>query len=328
MKKFFVIFIVVLAVCISNYTFAVANEYFISEDVFNYVLFDYNYLTNTDNFEARQYFEIINNNEIRWEEYNFNSNINMMENIDEKIIYIQENYNNLTEKMDSETKKMFDIYILKEALIYYSEILGKDYRYDNSHNDLVTYQSDVCSINDSTKVAAIMLYSDDTKTAYGSSGLEVDLGSHAWIAVSNMTETSIFVGSLEVPAFKTVTVGTWGNKQENTGIWYNLEGGYYSYPETTKHMTQLITASQLKTLNEEINKESNDTWSHLNNCSSFASKMWNLNADYTVSAGIINTPKTLAENMLAKGAITGKPVTTSLPIYYGGRVPMLSNYFN
>lgn len=61
---------------------------------------------------------------------------------------------------------------------------------------------------------------------------------------------------------------------------------------------QLLTQEQLNALNSQITNSANDKWTYTTNCSSFASKMWNINAEYKVSAGIVNTPVNLKNSIL------------------------------
>lgn len=60
----------------------------------------------------------------------------------------------------------------------------------------------------------------------------------------------------------------------------------------------MLNQSQLNALNAQITNRANDKWTYTNNCSSFASKMWNINAEYKVSAGIVNTPTNLKNSIL------------------------------
>lgn len=60
----------------------------------------------------------------------------------------------------------------------------------------------------------------------------------------------------------------------------------------------MLNQSQLNALNAQITNSANDKWTYTNNCSSFASKMWNINAEYKVSAGIVNTPTNLKNSIL------------------------------
>lgn len=331
MKKFICILLICVVAFASSISLAVLNSKHIdytNEEIFKYILFEYNYLTKNDEEISRRYFENFKNNNINSKD-TFIDEMNLPENTRDAIIYIQDNYETLVKEMTNKEKEIFDTFILKQALIYYYDVLGENYIHPSEEkidNDKVnTLEKNMTRANN---VATIRLYSDDSETTYGSSGLEVDVGVHAWISVTNLTDTPLTIGDLVVPSTGIVTIGTWENKSEHNGIWYNLEGAYYSYPSTTKHMTQLITMEQLQTLNTEIRKSSNDTWGYLNTCSSFASKMWNLNADFPVGAGLINTPKNLAQNMLNNGALTGTPVTTDLSVYYKGNNPVLSTMFN
>lgn len=107
------------------------------------------------------------------------------------------------------------------------------------------------------------------------------------------------MGGLDVPSLCAVSVGTWPMNTHN-GIWYNLENYYgdeFSETESV-YAIQLLNETQLNTLNTQIKRASNDDWSYTNNCSSFAARMWNLNSEFQVSAGIIPTPTNLKNSIL------------------------------
>lgn len=65
-------------------------------------------------------------------------------------------------------------------------------------------------------------------------------------------------------------------------------------------LTMNITSSNLTTINNFI--KDNDSWSVTNNCSSFASKLWNKVASSSnqVKAGSPNTPNALTDSIKSK----------------------------
>ena len=308
-----------------------SKEKWNNKEIFDYIQFDYDYLTQNDEETSEKYFQEISKND-NVSENDLEEKYSFSGDIENTLLYIQDNYTILTNNMNDEEKEIFDKFLLKKALIYYYNILGDGFinlSLKDSFDSKISKPDESKATN--SNVAALRLYSDGSQHTYGSSGLNVDVGCHSWISVSNLTGSAITVGGLSVPAYNTVTIGTWGNKSEHNGIWYNLEGNYYAgdYPSTTALMIKLIDSTELTTLSNAIKNSSNDTWSYTNNCSSFASRMWNLIAtSQTVSAGLINTPKNLATNMLSGAGIQSTPVTTSVSIYYKGNNPVYSTAWN
>ena len=66
-------------------------------------------------------------------------------------------------------------------------------------------------------IMRIFAINDGGRSSFNTSG-------HAFLSIKNISSSTITVGGLSVGSGKTVTVGTWGNKNEHTGLWYNLEG--------------------------------------------------------------------------------------------------------
>ena len=121
---------------------------------------------------------------------------------------------------------------------------------------------------------------------------------HAWISFKNFTHPAVEFGGLNVAINSEVTIGTFGNMNQHSGIWYNLESyavnqmGAYS---NRVSLSMNITRAQLEEINTIIDE--NDTWALLNNCSSFAVKIWNEVSDDRLSAGSPNTPTSLCESI-------------------------------
>ena len=173
-------------------------------------------------------------------------------------------------------------------------------------------------------VAMITIFADPTNGGAGSSGGDGSstFGTHAFITVKNMSQSNINIGKFSgiVPG-KTMSIGTWGNKSEHTGLWYNLESYFVYYNNayaSRVSASYLITATQLNTLNSYV--INNDRWSLLTNCSSFASGAWNSVVDsaYRLGAGVPSTPRNLSNSIKAKfpGAPTGGLVPYNYFVYY------------
>lgn len=188
----------------------------------------------------------------------------------------------------------------------------------------------------SAGIATLTIYADPTSSTIGSSGLSYDLGTHAFITIKNISTSNITVGKLgSIAPGKTISVGTWGNKTEHKGLWYNLES-YYVYKNNaySKRVSYSMALSDttLTTLNTYI--KNNDYWSNTTNCSSFAAGAWNsvaISSD-KISAGIPNTPKNLANNIISKWATqyrTSLSVPYNYVVYYaqGSGTPLKSTIY-
>ena len=120
-----------------------------------------------------------------------------------------------------------------------------------------------------------------------------DTGSmHSWLMFENMTSSTQTVGRYSLKAGDKVTVGTWGNLQYD-GVWYNVE----ARRQLGNHVSTSInlSSSQLSTVSSTI--KNNNSWTAINNCSTFAVKVWNSVASTKLSAGIPNLPTQLAQSI-------------------------------
>ncbi|MFJ7917286.1 MULTISPECIES: hypothetical protein [unclassified Lysinibacillus] len=156
---------------------------------------------------------------------------------------------------------------------------------------------------------------------------------HAWITVSNYKSTSISVGKLSgIAQYKLISVGTWGNKSEHTGLWYGLESKFVSQGAYSNRvsLSMDLTQAQLDTINSKI--INGDSWSTLNNCSSFAVDVWNSVSSVKLSAGsTIKTPTTLGDSIKSKtGYVSGLGFTHTYKVYYanGTGSPSQSTQWN
>lgn len=115
-----------------------------------------------------------------------------------------------------------------------------------------------------------------------------------------------------------ITIGTWGNKSQHQGIWYNLESYFVNNNSAYGNRVSLsmsVTQSDIDTINSIISN--NDKWSLTNNCSSFAVKVWNSVSSTTLSAGSPNTPTSLMSSIKSKsGYQTGRSIGNTTPIGY------------
>jgi hypothetical protein len=166
-------------------------------------------------------------------------------------------------------------------------------------------------------VAQLTVFSDGTAVGVqGSIGL---VAGHSFITVKNTSRSPISVGGLHAIApLETVSVGSWGNKMEHEGLWYNLES-YMVHQNAsmyaTASLTRQLTTADLTTLNDYILKH--DSYDVVtNNCSSFASRAWNTVSPLKLSIGLPNTPTGL---FLAIGKVKGAEYGTAVNIPWTSR---------
>lgn len=98
---------------------------------------------------------------------------------------------------------------------------------------------------------------------------------HAFITISNISNTALTIGSFTLDPNSEVSVGAWGI-DAHWGIWYNVESTYMSIGRYDGRISvsQQIDANDIDVLNDYIAK--NDTWTPFKNCSASALTMWNI----------------------------------------------------
>ena len=153
-------------------------------------------------------------------------------------------------------------------------------------------------------------------------------GGHAFVVIMNDSDKTITVGTYELDAGSSVSIGTWGNMSGHKGIWYNLETAHQAIDgqyNTYVSLSMDINSVDLKIINEFI--DNNDAWTAYNNCSYFASGVWNEVSDTQVSSlGLWNNPQTLAKSIMSiDGYSTGTSFVddnTLETVENGGTIPV------
>lgn len=358
----FVLSIVLCMACFTLTAFAsspseTTDSY--EKEIFEHFVDDYLLITGVDEKEATEIFNTVVNNrslpqkDIESLVYGAEKN----ERYEDTVLYIQENYDKIVSGLNSEDKELLDRYYLSAAIQYYKDYGSADDFSDASsttekgispieplfidnedfENSFVDEKEIVLEEKQSeqsraAKVATVRVFADPTKSTVGSSGLEINLGTHAWITVSNISDNNITVGKFSVAPGKTMALGTWGNQSEHIGLWYNLES--YKIKNNSAYGNRVslrvdITSSSLSTLNSHM--IGRDKWTRTNNCSSFAVTSWNKICSTTLSAGVINTPLNLANSIKGvSGYATGASVPHHYKVYYanGSNSPVLSTVYN
>lgn len=181
----------------------------------------------------------------------------------------------------------------------------------------------------SSDVAILTIYSDPW-AINSSSGI----GGHSYISVKNVGTSNIQVGNLGgIAPSKTISIGSWGNKTEHSGVWYNLECWYTVMQgefTSSASLSMPLSASQLTTVNNYI--INHDAWSITNNCSYFASNVWNLvcASSDQVSAGVPPTPMNLYNSINGKSShVHNLILPWDYVVYYaqGTGTPLLSQVY-
>lgn len=153
---------------------------------------------------------------------------------------------------------------------------------------------------------------------------------HAFLSFKNTSAQQIKIGGLNVNPGHEITFGTWGTKPAgytiepdvkwHKGIWYDLEAYLINYDNDLSDRVSLsinITMDDVQNINLIISIC--DYWSLKENCSTFASAIWNYIApnNLDLSAGSPNTPTSLSKNIKNKsGYQTKRAVMNITPIGY------------
>lgn len=203
-----------------------------------------------------------------------------------------------------------------------------------SENAPCAVSSDTAQIaSDSDVVARLQIFAWDGSTG-GSSGSSnnggINLG-HAFIVITNVSDHYIYAGNLPIKPDTGITIGTWSGIDEHQGLWYGLEGYHYHYYgdySGSYSMAVMLSQSWLDKANEVI--KNGDSWSIDNNCSSFATKVWNTVCSDKLSAGWpINTPAAL-KNSIASYGTSKYGIDAIIPVdyttYYGNPPKESKNY--
>lgn len=157
-------------------------------------------------------------------------------------------------------------------------------------------------------VAFMRIFASTGASAWNSGA---SLDGHAFLRFNNVGNSNITVGKLSIKPGTTVTVGTWGNKSEHSGIWYNLEAEFYqkygAY-KTNVSIGKYLTSTELASVNKFINNY--NYWSISFPCSAFAAHVFNgvpaISPHYWpyVYGGLITgatTPTSLRNNLMGFG---------------------------
>jgi hypothetical protein len=305
------------------------------KNVYDMLEIHYTILTELDSDTAYVYYKEVGSTDFSEEQLKsidkfLNSgSLDVKEDTYDKLVYLQDNYSDITTDIAEEEKILIDKYIMYLGLLYYQENpsqfkylemnkLDKSDRIDKATGFEVQKSA-------ASTVGELKIFSDPS-IGPDSSGHDLDLGRHAWISFENTSSAYQRLGGLDYYQGTGGTVGTYGNLSETNhkGVHYNVESvkvndhGIY---KPRYSISAQITADQLSRVSKVIT--SNDVWTYLNNCSWFAAAVWNATGGTYISAGVIPTPKTLSDNIQK---ISGYKKNAAVPYcdmtYYKGKKPV------
>lgn len=308
--------ILVLVMFLSCFGIAFADEgtstIVTKSDVYEKIKDDYMYITGTTAAEADELFLIIETTGITQEIREYVGAI-IPENLktsEDIVLYIQNDYMEIVSNLTTSEKEMIDLFFLEYGIMYYRGNyeaycdLKEIYEFKKELATLkMQRNSQTRSVNDT--ICTLTIYSDTGAGTDGNSGHGDGsaLGKHSFLRFENLSSQPIMVAGLEVDAGESVTVGTFaGSSTYNgtgyRGTWFNREyarrASYFNTYSKGVNISSddLYIASQLLM--------AYDWWSLTENCAFYASTVWN-QFGVELSAGVIPSPKALANSIIATG---------------------------
>ena len=151
--------------------------------------------------------------------------------------------------------------------------------------------------NDSVGILTIF-----SSTNGSSSGISKE--GHSWLSFVNTSSAEIKVGVYSVKPMEELTIGKWRagekNRNNHSGIWYNRESELINNTNDMLGRASLsmeISMADIEKINKHISSE--DNWKYEDNCSTFASNVWNDVSPTKLYAGAIITTPTFLFNSIS-----------------------------
>ena len=171
--------------------------------------------------------------------------------------------------------------------------------------------------NDENAIAEVTLYSTGERGKV-EPGL-VACG-HAYVSIHNTSNETIVLGKgYELPEGATVTIASW-EFDAHAGVWFNIEPTYIEqgWFVERKSITRAVDRDAMDRIDEYLKKTETDKWTLTNNCTHFASRLWNAAADGEVDDVAVKAfpSKLEKEVMRFRGSEKGRPHASDLPIGY------------
>lgn len=323
---------IIMIFALAATAFAHDLDGYADRNVYDMLEIHYTILTGLEADVADTYYEEISNNGFTNEQLDsidkvlYPGNLDSLSATYDKLAYLQDNYSELTSYMPQDKKILIDKYIMYLGLLYYYENPRQsEYLKMNEMDESI--QRNQVGKAAANIVGKLTIFADTSTRGVGSSGHEINLGKHAWISFENTSSGYQRLGGLDYYQGTGGTVGTYGNLPETNnykGVHYNVESvkvNDHSMYSPRYSLSVQITADDLSRINQTITY--NDTWTKVNNCSWFAAAVWNASGGKYVSAGVIPTPKTLADNIKK---ISGYDTNAEVPYcditYYKAKNPV------
>ncbi|MGE8660728.1 hypothetical protein [Bifidobacterium longum] len=140
--------------------------------------------------------------------------------------------------------------------------------------------------------------------------------------ITNLSGSTADIAGINVADGKSITASTWDESvdvsREYKGLWLNLYSKLNSNGINLQNVSIQLPLRQIDLDTVNSNIKNNDRWGYLNNCSTFASKIWNSIASGSSKVGEAESYTLLKYN-------------TSSPHYgsvYYGYPPIKSNNNN
>lgn len=141
---------------------------------------------------------------------------------------------------------------------------------------------------------------------------------HAWIEIENDTNNTYDVGAYSMTPGETITVGLWGNLEDN-GVWYNVESygiDEFDLFDGRVSVEETITEEELDSISSYI--LNHDYWNVSYNCSCFVKDIWNMVSEDDLNSGfLVNLPSWLCNSIKGKDRyFTNRYIPTNDKIGY------------
>lgn len=101
-------------------------------------------------------------------------------------------------------------------------------------------------------------------------------GGHAFLIVRNIGRTKRHFHGFTLRSGRALTIGTWGNKEDGKGIYFNLEGYFFHHDGAYQDNVALaknLCLGDFQWLRDVM--PNYNEWSYSSNCSTFVMRMWN-----------------------------------------------------
>ena len=246
---------------------------------------------------------------------------------EEVVLYIQNNYSDIVSNLTTIQKEMMDIFFLEQSMMYYCG----NYEAYCDLKEIYELRQSLAAVRGVQSrgpvVCKLTIFSDKGGESDGSSADGVGFGRHAWLRFENKSTSTIMVGGKSVGPGEAVTIGTTSSEAEHKGAWYNLEYMRINNYDNCYSKSVNIDSNTLSILSQLL--KAHDDWSKTQNCSYYASIVWNQSGGVTLSPGVIPTPVGLANSIINTGSYNINESFTAMDlIYYNATTATYCSRYN